>query len=133
MRTYNTLVLATIAVATVACGTAESPKVAKQPVVADVVELDSAQMAAAGVAFTTVGPLPADTIYLTGTITFDAARVSHVASRIQGRIRGARFTGAGRGAGAVGPGARLAGRRTAQLRPGGAFVSRRHRVRAAAP
>ena len=87
MRTYNTLVLATIAVATVACGTAESPKVAKQPVVADVVELDSAQMAAAGVAFTTVGPLPADTIYLTGTITFDAARVSHVASRIQGRIR----------------------------------------------
>ena len=87
MRTYNTLVLATIAVATVACGTAESPKVAKQPVVADVVELDSAQMAAAGVAFTSVSPLPADTIYLTGTITFDAARVSHVASRIQGRIR----------------------------------------------
>src|SRR3972149_5313869 len=87
MRTYNTLVLATIAVATVACGTAESPKDAKQPVVADVVELDSAQMAAPGGAFPPVGPLPADTIYLTGTVTFDAARVSHVASRIQGRIR----------------------------------------------
>lgn len=87
MRTYNTLVLATVAVATVACGTAESTKDAKQPVMADVVAFDSAQMAAAGVALTAVGPLPADTIYLTGTITFDAARVSHVASRIQGRIR----------------------------------------------
>ena len=54
---------------------------------ADVVELDSAQQAAAGLSLGAVGPLPADTIYLTGTITFDAARVSHVGSRIQGRIR----------------------------------------------
>jgi cobalt-zinc-cadmium efflux system membrane fusion protein len=54
---------------------------------AEVVELDSAQQAAAGLSLGTVGPLPADTIYLTGTITFDAARVSHVGSRIQGRIR----------------------------------------------
>lgn len=87
MRTYNTLVLVTVAVATVACGTAESTKDAEQRVAADVVAIDSAQMAAAGVALTAVGPLPADTIYLTGTVTFDAARVSHVASRIQGRIR----------------------------------------------
>lgn len=54
---------------------------------ADVVELDSAQQAAAGLRLGTVGSLPPDTIYLTGTITFDAARVSHVGSRIQGRIR----------------------------------------------
>ena len=54
---------------------------------ADVVELDSAQQTSAGLSFGTVGPLPSDTISLTGTITFDAARVSHVGSRIQGRIR----------------------------------------------
>lgn len=53
----------------------------------DVVELDSAQQAAAGLRLGPVGPLPPDTIYLTGTITFDAARVSHVGPRIQGRIR----------------------------------------------
>jgi cobalt-zinc-cadmium efflux system membrane fusion protein len=56
------------------------------PPPAGVVELDSAQQAAAGVVLGAVGPLPADTIYLTGTITFDAARVSHVGPRIQGRI-----------------------------------------------
>ena len=53
----------------------------------DVVLLDSAQRVAAGVSFGMVQSLPADTINLTGTITFDAARVSHVGSRIQGRIR----------------------------------------------
>jgi cobalt-zinc-cadmium efflux system membrane fusion protein len=53
----------------------------------DVVELDSAQRAAAGVSLGTVGPLPPDTIYLTGTITFDAGKVSHVGPRVQGRIR----------------------------------------------
>lgn len=87
MRITNKMLLATVSAAVVACGTAESTKDTKQPAVADVVEFDSAQMAAAGVAFATVGPLPADTIYLTGTVTFDAARVSHVTSRIQGRIR----------------------------------------------
>ena len=53
----------------------------------DIVELDSAQQTAAGLTIGSVTPLPPDTIYLTGTITFDAARVSHVGSRIQGRIR----------------------------------------------
>ena len=57
------------------------------PPAVDVVDLDSAQRAAAGVSLGTVGSLLPDTIYLTGTITFDAARVSHVGPRIQGRIR----------------------------------------------
>ena len=57
------------------------------PPAADMVELDSAQQVAAGLSLGSFGPLPPDTIYLTGTITFDAARVSHVGSRIQGRIR----------------------------------------------
>jgi cobalt-zinc-cadmium efflux system membrane fusion protein len=34
-----------------------------------------------------VGALPADTIVLTGTVTFDGGRVSHVGPRTQGRIR----------------------------------------------
>ncbi len=50
------------------------------------VALDSAQRAAAGVRLGIVEDLPADTIRLTGTITFDAARESHVGPRIQGRI-----------------------------------------------
>lgn len=79
--------LASLAVATAACGDAEKKVESKGPAVADVVEFDTAQMRAAGVTLKAVGPLPADTIYLTGTATFDAARVSHVASRIQGRIR----------------------------------------------
>ena len=87
MQTFKTLVLAAAAITAVGCGSAERAKEAKPSVASDIVEFDSAQMAAAGVAFATVQPLPADTIYLTGTVTFDAARVSHVASRIQGRIR----------------------------------------------
>ncbi len=71
-----------------ACGKSESaPGDRNDPPAADVVELDSAQQVAAGLSLGTVGPLPPDTIYLTGTVTFDAARVSHVGSRIQGRIR----------------------------------------------
>ena len=87
MRTHSVLMLASLAVATAACGDAEKKVESKGPAVADVVEFDTAQMRAAGVTLKAVGPLPADTIYLTGTATFDAARVSHVASRIQGRIR----------------------------------------------
>ncbi|MBI2407599.1 MAG: efflux RND transporter periplasmic adaptor subunit [Gemmatimonadetes bacterium] len=49
--------------------------------------LDTAQMRSAAIAVQPVGALPADTISLTGTVGFDGARVSHVASRIQGRIR----------------------------------------------
>jgi cobalt-zinc-cadmium efflux system membrane fusion protein len=54
---------------------------------AALVVLDSAQRVSAGLRLGTVGPLPPDTVYVTGTITFDAARVSHVGPRIQGRIR----------------------------------------------
>jgi len=79
--------VALAALAALACGTpdvaAEKPATAEP----DIVQLDSAQLVAAGVSVGTVRALPADTIYLTGTITFDAARVSHVTSRIQGRIR----------------------------------------------
>ena len=53
----------------------------------DVVELDSAQLAAAEIVLGTAGSLPPDTIQLTGTITFDAGRVSHVGPRTQGRIQ----------------------------------------------
>ncbi|MGH7898235.1 MAG: efflux RND transporter periplasmic adaptor subunit, partial [Candidatus Binatia bacterium] len=57
------------------------------PPAPDLVELDSAQVIAAGVTLGRVEALPPDTIYLTGTITFDAARVSHVGPRTQGRLR----------------------------------------------
>ncbi len=53
----------------------------------DVVQLDSAQQRSARIALGVVGALPADTIVLTGTVTFDAGRVSHVGPRTQGRIR----------------------------------------------
>ena len=80
----------TLTVVTILAGCGKKDPATEQhndPPTADVVELDSAQQAAAGLRLGTVGPLPPDTIYLTGTITFDAARVSHVGSRIQGRIR----------------------------------------------
>lgn len=51
------------------------------------VALDSAQAASAGLVVAPVGSLPPDTIQLTGTITFDAGKVSHVGPRVQGRIR----------------------------------------------
>ena len=53
----------------------------------DIVELDSAQQAAANLSLGIVTALPADTINLTGTIAFDASRESHVGPRTQGRIR----------------------------------------------
>ncbi|MGH7568887.1 MAG: efflux RND transporter periplasmic adaptor subunit, partial [Gemmatimonadales bacterium] len=71
-----------------ACGGAEpAAKERDNASIPEVVELDSAQLAAAEVSLGTVAPLPPDTISLTGTITFDAARVSHVGPRTQGRIR----------------------------------------------
>ncbi|MGH7612856.1 MAG: efflux RND transporter periplasmic adaptor subunit, partial [Gemmatimonadales bacterium] len=86
MRRITMLILTAGAV--LACGKNDpTPEQHNDPPAADVVELDSVQQAAAGVSLGTVGPLPPDTIYLTGTVTFDAARVSHVGPRIQGRIR----------------------------------------------
>lgn len=70
------------------CGKDEpAPEVHDAEGGADLVALDSAQQAAAGIRLGVVGALPADTLYVTGTIDFDAARVSHVGPRIQGRIR----------------------------------------------
>lgn len=71
-----------------ACG-GDPPRAEERdgPADSDVVQLDSAQLASAAVTLGRVEALPADTIYLTGTITFDAARVSHVAPRTQGRLR----------------------------------------------
>lgn len=86
MRNVTILVLGVGAVFA-GCGKNDPALENDDPPAADVVDLDSAQQAAAGVSLGTVGPLPSDTIYLTGTITFDAARVSHVGPRIQGRIR----------------------------------------------
>ncbi|MBK6424154.1 MAG: efflux RND transporter periplasmic adaptor subunit [Gemmatimonadetes bacterium] len=53
----------------------------------DMVVLDSAQAAAAGLSLAAVGRLPADTLALTGIITFNPSLVSHVGPRMQGRIR----------------------------------------------
>lgn len=70
------------------CGAAGSPEQeAATSGPPDLLVLDSAQVAAAGIVFGVVEPLPADTIQLTGTVTFDAAQVSHVSPRTQGRLR----------------------------------------------
>lgn len=71
------------------CGPADAPADGAAPpaaTTANEVVLDSAQQASADVTLGVVDALPADTILLTGTITFDAARESHVGPRIQGRI-----------------------------------------------
>ena len=85
MRNVIALIMATLLAS---CGKAEPDSQQHDAGAApDLVQLDSAQQTSAGLALGVVGSLPPDTIYLTGTITFDAARVSHVGSRIQGRIR----------------------------------------------
>ena len=87
MRNLSVLMLAAVAILA-GCGKNDpAPEDHNDAPAADVVELDSAQQASAGLSLGSVGLLPPDTIYLTGTVTFDAARVSHVGSRIQGRIR----------------------------------------------
>jgi cobalt-zinc-cadmium efflux system membrane fusion protein len=68
-----------------ACGKGE--KVPEVPPPSDMVVLDSAQVASAGLSLAPVGRLPADTLALTGSITFDPSLVSHVGPRTQGRIR----------------------------------------------
>lgn len=85
MRNVIAIILAALLAS---CGKADSDSQQHDEAAApDLVQLDSAQQTSAGLALGVVGSLPPDTIYLTGTITFDAARVSHVGSRIQGRIR----------------------------------------------
>lgn len=53
----------------------------------DEVVLDSLELASANLEYTMVQVLPPDSLRLTGSVTFDAARVSHVGPRMQGRIR----------------------------------------------
>ena len=53
---------------------------------ADIVVLDSAQVRSAGLTYVTVQALAPDTLRLTGSVTFDPARLSHVGPRLQGRI-----------------------------------------------
>lgn len=80
--------LGALMAAAVACG-GEKQKPEEHPKAGapDVVQLDSAQFAAAEVELGAVGRLPADSISLTGTIGFDPARISHIGPRTQGRIR----------------------------------------------
>lgn len=71
-----------------ACGRKDdAPAVPAAVSAPDIVELDSAQRVSAGIALGQAQLLPPDTIHLTGTITFDAGRVSHVGPRTQGRVR----------------------------------------------
>jgi cobalt-zinc-cadmium efflux system membrane fusion protein len=53
----------------------------------DLVVLDSLQLASAELEYSTAQVLPPDTLPLTGSVTFDAARVSHVGPRMQGRVQ----------------------------------------------
>ncbi len=52
----------------------------------DEVVLDSLELASASLEYTTVQVLQPDSLRLTGSVTFDAARVSHVGPRTQGRV-----------------------------------------------
>lgn len=76
----------------IGCARSEPPPETATAVTADsgVVVLDSAQQASAALQVGRVSPLPPDTIRLTGTLSFDPARISHVGPRIQGRIRSVR-------------------------------------------
>lgn len=78
----------------IACGGGDTPPpdASSGGTVTDaaVVLLDSAQLATSDVVIGGVGGLPADTIKLTGTLSFDPSRISHVGPRIQGRIRAVR-------------------------------------------
>lgn len=80
-------VLATVALVAGCGGDAPEAEDHADPTASDLVELDSAQLASAGLSLGRVDALPSDTITLTGTISFDANRVSHVGPRTQGRIR----------------------------------------------
>ncbi len=78
----------TLALLLAACGKGQdAAPVSDVPPTPDMVVLDSAQAASAGLTVAVVGRLPADTLALTGIITFDPSLVSHVGPRMQGRIR----------------------------------------------
>lgn len=76
------------AIVLLGCGSnAKAPQDHRTDAAPDVVELASAQVQAAGLVLSTVDRLPPDTLALTGTVTFDPSRFSHVGPRTQGRIR----------------------------------------------
>jgi len=82
------LAILAASLALAACGRdTPATEAEKDQAAPDVVQLDSAQLDAAEVTLDGVRALPPDTITLTGTVTFDAARVSHVGPRTQGRVR----------------------------------------------
>ncbi|GMV09877.1 MAG: hemolysin D [Gemmatimonadota bacterium] len=56
----------------------------------DVVTLDSTALRLGGIAIDTVATITTSGLPVTGTITYDANRVSHVGSRTEGRITGLR-------------------------------------------
>jgi cobalt-zinc-cadmium efflux system membrane fusion protein len=88
MLTVSRLTLTAVGLL-IGCGRADPPPKAVAGAVGDsaVVLLDSAQQASAALKIGPVGALPPDTVKLTGTLSFDPARISHVGPRIQGRIR----------------------------------------------
>lgn len=91
-RLYATV---TALVALMGCGGKDTPpKEAARGEASDstLVVLDSAQRSVSGLVVGLVSGLPADTIKLTGTLSFDPARISHVGPRIQGRIRKVRVS-----------------------------------------
>lgn len=80
------LLLAAVSVSSIGCGSEPAQEEDHESGAPDVVVLDSLQLLAADLSFATVQVLPPDTLRLTGTVTFDAARVSHVGPRMQGRL-----------------------------------------------
>lgn len=84
----RTRLLFLLSFATTLAGCRDKAGAEKIPAAEDgIVTLDTVQQRGAGVALGVTRRLPPDTISATGTITFDAGRVSHVGPRIQGRIR----------------------------------------------
>lgn len=66
--------------------TADSTGVAEEQEDHDVVVLDSAALRVAGIRLAEAGVITSTNLQVTGTITYDANRVSHVGSRTEGRV-----------------------------------------------
>lgn len=66
--------------------TADSTGAAEEQEDHDVVVLDSAALRVAGIRLAEAGMIASTNLQVTGTITYDANRVSHVGSRTEGRV-----------------------------------------------
>ncbi len=88
MRIRSRLWLVIAGLGITGCGAADQPEPEGHgdEGSSDVVFLDADQLASAFLEFGTLQILAPDTLRLTGIVTFDAARVSHVGPRMQGRI-----------------------------------------------